>query len=107
MSARLHTLGIGALVLAANALSAQQFNGGIPAGWTCVGVCGALGANGVVPLAPGGGTQYGFVTTAGGVNGVALPGVGGSGSPTNGSELRSTTFAATGGDVLKFNFDYV
>jgi hypothetical protein len=95
------------VALLATGVSAQQFNGGIPAGWLCTGTCGTLGADGVVTLAPGGGTQYGYVTTAGGVGGVALPGVGGSGNPTDGSTLRSAAFTANGGDNLAFNFQYV
>src|SRR3954470_23922028 len=77
MSVRGLVFGVGTGLLVSGALHAQQFNGGIPAGWTCTGVCGTSGANGDVPLAPGGGTQYGYVTTTGGVTGVALSGVGG------------------------------
>jgi hypothetical protein len=107
MIARSTLLAIGALALVATGASAQQFNGGIPAGWTCTGTCGTLGADGVVTLAPGGGTQYGYVTTTGSVVGVALPGVGGSGSGTNGSTLQSNAFNAAAGDVLTFGFNYV
>jgi len=106
MTARKGLLAAGALVSLAMTAPAQQFNGGIPAGWTCVGVCGTLGANGVVPLAPGGGTQYGFVTTAGGQTGVRLNGTF-NGSETDGSMLTSSGFAAGSGDVLSFNFNYV
>jgi hypothetical protein len=43
-----------------------------------------------------------------GVTGVgSLPGVGGPGSPTNGSVLATPTFTATGGDLLDFYFNYV
>lgn len=105
---RLHAIAmVGALTLVTTTAAAQQFNGGIPAGWTCVGNCGTAGADGVVPLAPGGGTQYAWVSTANGVNGVALPGVGGTGSPTNGSTLRSPIFAANTGDILHFDFNYI
>jgi hypothetical protein len=108
MSARFRLLGVlGSLLLPLPPLAAQQFNGGIPSGWTCVGTCGTSGADGVVPLAPGGGTQYGYVSTHNGVNGVALAGVGGSGAATDGSTLRSGAFSASAGDVLNFNFDYV
>jgi hypothetical protein len=106
MIARKSLAAAGALALLATIASAQQFNGGIPAGWICVGVCGTLGANGVVPLAPGGGTQYGFVTTAGGQTGVRLNGSF-NGSETDGSMLTSSGFAAGAGDVLSFNFNYV
>src|SRR3979490_1996699 len=53
------------------ALSAQVFNGGLPAGYVCqgvpeaAGVCGVSPASGVVTLAPGGGTSFGYVTTDG------------------------------------------
>lgn len=92
--------------LAGNA-SAALFDAGLPAGWTAVGNAGAMGANGVVSLAPSGGTQYGYVSTVDGVNGVALPGVGGSGNGTNGSTLRSVVFSAAAGDDLEFFFNYV
>lgn len=42
------------------------FDNGIPAGWSCNGNCGTSAADGVVTLAPNGGTQYGWVSTAGG-----------------------------------------
>lgn len=87
--------------------SAALFDAGLPAGWTSVGTTGTLGADGVVTLAPSGGTKYGYVSTVSGVNGVALPGVGGSGSATTGSTLRSVTFAAAAGDDLEFFFNYV
>lgn len=101
---------LGALGLAfglAGQASAALFDGGLPAGWTAVGNAGTMGANGVVSLAPSGGSQYGYVSTANGVNGVALPGVGGAGSATDGSTLRSAVFTAAAGDDLKFFFNYV
>jgi hypothetical protein len=97
----------GALALMASGASAQQFSGGMPAGWACTGTCGTLGANGVVTLAPGGGTQYGYVSTAGGVVGTSLAGVGGTGTATDGSKLMSSAFGVGAGDILRFNFDYV
>ena len=106
MLSRKSFLAIGTLALLATTASAQQFNGGIPAGWICVGTCGTLGANGVVTLAPGGGTQYGFVTTSNSDAHVLLQG-GFNGSETNGSTLTSTGFSATSGDVLSFNFNYI
>jgi hypothetical protein len=109
MSYRKGLLIIGAIALSALPASAQQFSGGMPAGWNCVGGCGTLGANGVVTLAPGGGTQYGYVTTQGGVNTSpktgALAGI--TSSATNGSQLTSSSFSAGSGDILKFNFNYV
>lgn len=78
------------------------------AGWACTGNCGQSGANGVVPLSPfPGSTQYGWVSTAGGVVGLGLPGIGGTGTATNGSRIRSGLFAANAGQVLSFYFDYV
>jgi hypothetical protein len=80
------------------------------AGWTCQGVCGTLGADGVVTGSPfsGGDGSYGYVTTAGSnYENAGLPGVGGVGSPTNGSVLTSPLFAATAGQELSFFFNYV
>jgi len=83
------------------------FDTGIPAGWTCVGNCGVSAANGVVTLSPAGGAQYGWVSTDSGVMGVALPGVGGTGTPIDGSTLRSVVFNATAGQTLSFYFNFV
>jgi hypothetical protein len=82
--------------------SATAFDSGIPAGWTCTGNCGTLGANGVVTTSPEGG-DYGWVSTAGGVSGNTLH----LGSDTNGSTLTSSLFSANAGDNLQFFFDYV
>ncbi len=101
------TLAVALAATAAGAASAQTFNSGIPANWTCIGACGASPADGVVTLAPGGGSQYGWVSTSNGVDDVALPGVGGQGEGTNGSVLRSNAFAATAGAALSFDFNYV
>ena len=55
---------LGLTVLAASALafsgtaSAALFDAGIPVGWTVEGSAGASGADGVVTLAPSGGSQY-------------------------------------------------
>jgi hypothetical protein len=92
-----------AVALVSQFAAAQSFSSGLPAGWTGVGSYGTLGANGVVTLAPGGGTQYGYVSTNGGVSGVSPFAAGG----TNGSLLRSNTFSAAAGDALKFNFNFV
>jgi hypothetical protein len=96
-----------ALVFSSAAFAAPMFDSGIPAGWTTVGNAGTSGADGLVSLAPSGGNQYGWVSTRNGANGVALPGVGGSGSGTNGSTLRSTAFSADAGEDLEFQFNYV
>lgn len=77
-------------------------------GWACTGNCGTSGANGVVPLSPfAGSTAYGWVSSAGGVTGLSLPGIGGTGSATNGSRIRSGVFTAAAGDDLSFYFNFV
>ena len=90
---------------------AATFDTGIPANWTCIGNCGASGANGVVTLAPGtgSGSQYGWISTANSDKSVGglLPGVGGSGTPTNGTVLRSNVFSADAGESLEFYFNYI
>jgi PEP-CTERM motif len=105
------------LVLAASVSSAQGFNSGLPAGWTCVGTCGTLGADGDITLSGvGGSTAYGYVVTSGSsANGKTLSpfdaanGLSGGGieSETNGSRLQSTTFAANAGEALEFRFNYI
>jgi hypothetical protein len=71
---------------------------------TCVGNCGALGADGVVTLSPFGNPTYQFVSTNGGVTGGGqIAGVGG----TNGSQFTTSAFSANAGDVLQFFFNYV
>jgi len=92
------------LAVGAQTASAQAFSGGLPAGWTTVGNAGTLGANGVVTLAPGGGTQYGYVSTAGGVTGASPFHFG---SETNASVLTSSSFAAAAGDAVAFKFNFI
>ncbi len=70
---------------------------------TCIGTCGALGPDGVV-TAPPGGSSYGYVSTQGGVSGAGQTPLGGG---TNGSEFHTDPFAATAGNVLQFQFNYV
>jgi hypothetical protein len=94
----------GAVALATAPLNAQVFNGGIPAGYTCIGVCSTSGASGDVPLAPGGGSQFAFVTTAGSS---ANPNPLGISGTTNGSQLTSSMFTATAGQKLSFAFNYI
>lgn len=87
------------------ASAVAMFNNGLPVGWTAAGNAGTLGADGVVTLPPtAGATQYGYVSTAGGLTGVGSLGLGGE---TNGSTLTSTAFSATAGQNLQFFFDYV
>ena len=96
-----------AFAVAAHCAAAQGFVGGIPAGWTCPGNCGVAGVDGDVTLAPTGAAQYGYVvtgeTTPTGLSTFVLPG----GTATIGSLLRSISFTATAGDLLKFNFNYI
>jgi len=100
-------LGLAMTFSAAQLQAAPIFDSGIPSGWTCTGNCGTSAADGVVGLAPDGGAKYGWVSTNGGVDGVGLAGVGGSGNPTDGSVLRSNLFAANAAEVLKFSFNFV
>ncbi len=94
-----------ALALGASCAHAQAFSGGLPAGWTCTGTCGALPAEGDVTLAPSGGTQYGFVATR--VDGPTGVSPFDFGAETTGSRLVSTSFAAAAGDPVAFDFDYI
>jgi hypothetical protein len=75
----------------------------IPAGWTCTGNCGTLGADGDVTAPPTGET-YQYVSTFGGTLGAGRLGDAGG---YNGSSLLSPLFTAAANDVLKFNFNYV
>lgn len=95
---------VSVLTIVSQSVAAQQFNAGIPSGWTGVGNYGTLGADGDVTLAPGGGTAYGYVSSSGGVSGVSPFGLG---AETDGSLLRSSVFSANAGDALKFSFNYV
>lgn len=97
---------LAALTLATPAV-AGTFDGGIPAGWSCGGSCGTSGANGVVPLAPSGGSAYGWISTYGSAATASLPGVGAGGEDANGSTLRSLAFNADSGALLDFRFNYV
>ncbi|WP_426342792.1 NF038132 family protein [Pseudoduganella sp. S-14] len=92
--------------LAAPAL-AGTFDNGMPAPWRCTGKCGTLGANGVVGLAPGGGSAYGWISTYNSTSAVALPGAGGVAGANNGSILRSVSFMADANAALDFRFNYV
>lgn len=93
-----------ALAVAAAPLSAQVFNGGLPAGYTCFGQCGTSAANGSVPLAPGGGAQFGYVTTT---NSTQHPDPLSISGTTNGSQLKSSLFTVTAGQKLSFGFNYI
>ncbi len=93
-----------AVALLTQAASAQSFSSGVPAGWTGSGTFGTSAANGVVSLAPGGGSQYGYVSTEGGVSGVSPFALSGN---RTGSVLRSSVFSADAGDSLDFDFNFV
>lgn len=96
-------LSISAVSFSGNLLATPLFTSGIPSGWTGTGNFGTLGANGVVTLAPSSTTNYGYVSTSGGISGSVLTGIGG----TNGSILHSALFSANAGDALNFYFNYV
>ena len=90
------------VMVCAVALSASA---SLPAGWTCQGTCGTLGADGVVTLGPSG-NPYEYVTT----NGSSVTGLGlsvGGGTEKNGSLLTTSTFSASVGDPLNFYFNFV
>jgi len=91
-------------VLAASALAfaGSAAAAPLPAGWTCTGNCGTLGADGVVTASPQGG-DYGYVSTNGGVTDSGI----GLGSETDGSRARTGLFSANAGDDLQFYFNYV
>jgi hypothetical protein len=92
----------GALLLAVG-FSASSTNNAYA---ICVGNCGTTsGADGVVSAPPGGGT-YGWVSTDGGVPGVATGLFGGGINPTNGS-TQTLSFSANAGDQLQYDFNYV
>ncbi len=90
-------------IAAAISARAQVFNSGIPSGFTCTGSCGVSGSDGIVPLAPLGGTQFGWISSVGGItiDPLGIPGT------TNGSTLASSVFTATAGQVLSFRFNYI
>jgi hypothetical protein len=110
-AASIVAVALASVVALAGPASAQQFDSGIPPGWSCVGSCGTAGANGDVTLAPGGGSRYGWVSTAGSGQQVVLPGVGNGATPgeaaPTGSALRSIAFNASAGDVFSVWLNYV
>lgn len=74
---------------------------------TCTGNCGtATAADGVVTAPPGGAVSWNWVSTYLGQSGAAKI-TGYSNGSTNGSELRSSAFAARVGDKISFYFNYV
>ncbi|MDO5648502.1 NF038132 family protein [Paracoccus sp. (in: a-proteobacteria)] len=80
----------------------------LPADWVVDGNAGVAMPDGIMTAPPEQGPGYYYVTTFEGKYGVgALPGVGGSGTPIDGSTLTTSSFAAKAGDVLTFFFNYV
>lgn len=93
-----------AVVVIAQPAQAQVFNSGLPGGYVCLGTCGTTGADGDIPLAPGGGTQFAYVTTNSSDESPDPLNIAGS---TNGSQLTSSSFTATAGQHISFAFNYV
>ncbi|WP_419727850.1 NF038132 family protein [Lichenicola sp.] len=79
----------------------------IPFGYSCQGGCGTDGADGDVPLSPLKDPTYDYVTTTGGLTGVGQDPITPPVSPTNGSLLKTPTFAATAGTSLSYYFDFI
>lgn len=97
-----------ALLATTSLTQAATVDGNIPTGWIANGTAGTGTADGDVVAAPTVSGGYTYVSTSGGTNGVgALAGVGGDGTPTNGSNLTTSVFTASAGDVLQFFFNYV
>ncbi len=90
-------------------LALANWAAAIPAGWTCVGNCGSSAPDGVVGASPFvGSSGHQWVSTSGGTNGVGgLAGVGGSGTPVNGSTLSTSLFTVGANAPLTFFFNYV
>lgn len=96
---------IAGIVLLAPSAQAQVFNGGIPADYTCTGVCGtATTPDGSIAAVPSGSSQVGYVTTTGSDNFTNPLGIGGT---TNGSQLLSGPFVGTSGQSLSFFFNFI
>lgn len=71
--------------------------------WSCEGVCGTGGAEGVIVSPPSGAESFAWVSTArSAVWGVGLPGSPG----TNGTRMRSDLIPMTQGQELVFHFNY-
>lgn len=103
MLKRLVAGSIAALLLSVSAQAAT-----LPAGWVVEGNAGTSSPNGDVASPPEQGPGYYYVSTSAGAAGVgALPGVGGAGTPTNGSVVTTNSFLASAGEKLEFFFNYV
>ena len=104
---------LAAAALGALSAAAQAVNVPPPASladWTCVGTCGATGANGDIGLSPLGSAAYGYVSTAGsaalGVSPLAL-GDNSRGFESNGASFVSGAFSANAGDAFQMAFNYI
>ncbi len=79
--------------------------------WTATGAAGIISGDSTVPNSPTGNTQFGYVTTAGGVYDVSplvLRDEGkGSENQTNGSKIVSSAFSALANNTLTLRFNYV
>lgn len=96
-----------AAILLTFSASPTAVAGPIPAGWSCSGVCGSDGADGVITLSPTGNSSYEYITTSGaGSSTAVLPGLAKT-SETDGSVLTTSTFSATAGTALQFYFNFV
>lgn len=96
-------LSLGAMAVSAGEAMAGVFDSGIPSSWSCIGICGASPADGVVSAPPSGATNYGWVSSDEGQSGVGL----GLGAERSGSVLRTVAFTAEAGDELVFSFNYI
>lgn len=90
--------------------TATQFND--LAQWSCVGKCGASGADGDITLSPLGNAKYGYVTTADSTATGVFPfalntNSTASGTQTNGSRFTSNSFTANSGQALSVHFNFV
>src|SRR3954469_6682139 len=88
------------LVVMAFPARAQVFSSGLPAGYTCAGMCStAATPDGSITPVPTGSARVGYVTThqsGNPANPLGIP------SSTNGSQLYSTPFTGTIGQTLSF-----
>jgi hypothetical protein len=94
--------------------STNQFSNGIPANWNCIGTCGTnTDVAGTSVVSSPSGASYGWISTVNGFDNISpfnpdgSPTGGTGGGNTNGSVLQSSTFYASAGETLKYNFNYI
>ena len=105
-SLRVAALAVAGAVAVSASASAQAFNGGIPVGYVCNGVCGTSGTpNGSIGAVPSASSLVGYVTTAGSINSANPMSAYVTG--TNGSQLTSASFTGTASQSLSFFFNYI